>query len=118
LISTGNGEMQIAGIQIATSQRDGTTKMLAVPAHAIWGRVDRADVASTAPFTATSNEGRDVCQADAGGEMGLTAIRTAFNVGPPSADPDVAPPSIGQPDFSIATAVAWLALESSAMADP
>jgi protease YdgD len=120
LISTGNGEMQIAGIQIATSQRDGTTKMIAVPAHAIWrqGRVDRADVATTTPFTATSNDGSEVCQADAGGEMGLTAIRAAFNVGPPAADPDLASGRTAQPDTSIATAVAWLALDISVIADP
>jgi hypothetical protein len=102
--------MQIAGIQIATGQRDGTTKMIAVPAHAIWrqSRFDRADVAATTPFAATSDEESDVCQADASGEIGLTVIRAAFNVGAPATDPDMVPPSTGQPDMSIATAVAWL----------
>ena len=32
LVSAGGGEMQIAGIQIATLQSDGATKMIAVPA--------------------------------------------------------------------------------------
>ena len=36
LVSAGGGEMQIAGIQIASMQSDGTEKMIAVPAHAIW----------------------------------------------------------------------------------
>ena len=36
LVSAGGGEMQIAGIQIGIAQRDGTDKMIAVPAQAIW----------------------------------------------------------------------------------
>ena len=43
LVSAGGGEMQIAGIQIATLQSDGTTKMIAVPAHAI-RRHDSAEI--------------------------------------------------------------------------
>ena len=39
----GGGEMQIAGIQIATMQSDGAKKMIAVPAQAIW-RQDRDEI--------------------------------------------------------------------------
>jgi protease YdgD len=35
LVSDGGGEMQVAGIQIATRESDGTQKMIAVPAQAI-----------------------------------------------------------------------------------
>jgi protease YdgD len=120
LVSAGGGEMQIAGIQIATFQSDGTTKMIAVPAHAIWrqGRDDRADVTTTTSFTATRNEGSDVCQADDGGEIPLRTIRATFNVGSPDIDSDAMPSSASQPETSTATAVAWLALEPFAIGAP
>jgi protease YdgD len=123
LVSTGGGEMQIVGIQIATFQRDGTTRMIAVPAHAIWrqGRDDRADVAATtsfAAFTATHDEGSDVCQADGGGEIPLRTIRTAFDVGSPAIEPDAIPPNASQPETATAAAAAWLALEPFATGSP
>jgi protease YdgD len=120
LVSVGGGEMQIAGIQIATLQSDGTTKMIAVPAHAIWhqGRDDNADGATTMSSAATRDENNDVCQAEDGGEIPLATIRTTFNVGSPALDPDAVPPITIQPDASIATAVAWLALAPSAIAAP
>jgi protease YdgD len=119
LISTGDGEMQIAGIQIATFQSDVTTKMIAVPAHAIWpqGRDDYAG-ATTVSFGTTRDAANDVCQADDGGPILLNAIRTTFNIDSPAIDTDAVPPSTSQPGTSIATAVAWLALEPSAIAAP
>ena len=47
LVGAGGGEMQIAGIQIATLQSDGATKMIAVPAQAIW-RQDSDEISRTA----------------------------------------------------------------------
>jgi hypothetical protein len=72
LVSTDDGEMQIAGIQIAMAQHNGTEKMIAVPAQAIW-RQDR-DVMPELPLVvADAGETAAVCAADvAAGRDGLT----------------------------------------------
>src|SRR5260221_1839434 len=53
LVSTGGREMQVAGIQIAAMQSDGTEKMIAVPAQAI-GRQDREETIANVPVVPAS----------------------------------------------------------------
>jgi protease YdgD len=111
LVSAGGDEVQIAAIQIATLQSDGSQKMIAVPVQAIWHQGgDRAgDIVAEADST-PANE-RMVCGDDAGGEMDMAAIRARFELDPPDTGPDVVSSISGQHDMAIANALAWLALE-------
>jgi protease YdgD len=63
LVSAADGEMQIAGIQIAIAQLNGADRMIAVPAQAIW-RQDR-DVMPEVPLVAEAGKTVAVCVADA-----------------------------------------------------
>ena len=113
LVSAGN-EMQVAGIQIASIRSDGTEKMIAVPAQAIWAHSrDEVETAAAAPDDAS-----DVCRAGDDSEIRLENIRVTFALGPPDADPDVVSSISEQPVRSAANAMAWLAFESFAIGIP
>jgi protease YdgD len=118
LVSAGGDEVQVAGIQIATQRRDGTQKMLAVPAQAIW-RQDRDEIdepapVEQAPIAATS----EVCVVAMGSgeavslETVLARLDFDRGLGQPAVDLPIAEHS-GNP-----TSLAWLAVEPFAIVIP
>ena len=114
LVSSGGREMHIPGIQIAIAEGiNGATKMVAVPAQAIW-----AQSGESGGIVAARKETVDVCRADGGGEIGLEAIRAKFELGPLDAEPDVVSSIPAPPDRPVANAMAWLELDLFATAIP
>jgi protease YdgD len=83
LVNTGGGEMQIAGIQIATLQSDGTTKMIAVPADAI-GHRDSDEIREIPVVMAASAETIAWCggpdDSIGQGAVPLEAIRARLDI--------------------------------------
>jgi protease YdgD len=120
LVSTGGREMEVAGIQIASMQSNGTEKMIAVPAQAI-GRQDREIVIEPPPAVeASAGEIAAACDATANGEdmasegmASLATIRARLDF----EQPDVVSSITGQP-ADAARAMAWLASEPFAIAIP
>jgi protease YdgD len=107
LVSAGGDEMQVAGIQIAALQSDGTEKMIAVPAQAI-GRQDRDEIEVASDGTTV------ICNADStsAAAVSLQAVRARLELD------DMAlsvPEQHAPPD---ADAMAWLASEPFAIALP
>jgi protease YdgD len=121
LVTAGDDEIQIAGIQIATMQSDGTTKMIAVPAQAIWQQ-DRDGTREFARL-AKAPVGDTVCRAaDGSGRydaVQLSSIRARldldqFRLG--QFETTALNPI--QPNNSPAHAMAWLAFEPFAVGVP
>ena len=117
LVSTGGREMEVAGIQIASMQSDGTEKMIAVPAQAI-GRQDREEIFELPIVVAASgSETGAVCGGaalQAATMRPLETIRARLDF----EQPDVVS-SIPEPAEKPATnAMAWLASEPFAIAIP
>jgi protease YdgD len=114
LVSAGGDEMQIAGIQIATLQSDGSQKMIAVPAQAIWHQ-EGDEVRETPAATAASAEAIAWCggpdDSIGQGAMPLEAIRIRLDI----EDVDTVS-SI--PDQSLAGLTAGLAFEPFAIITP
>jgi protease YdgD len=118
LVSAGGGKMQIAGIQIASAKSNGTEKMIAVPAQAIW-RQDREEIFELPIVAAASgSETGAVCGgADdfAGqGDVPLGAIRARLDIDEldiVSANPEPA-------EKPATNAMAWLASEPFAASVP
>jgi protease YdgD len=115
LIGTGGREMEVAGIQIASMQSNGTEKMIAVPAQAI-GRRDREIIIAPPPVVvASTGESAATCDAASGDEAmaSLVTIRARLDFEQPrvvSSTPD-------QP-ADTARVMAWLASEPFAIAIP
>jgi protease YdgD len=109
LVSAGGDEMQIAGIQIATLQSDGTEKMIAVPARAIWQQ-DRDDIRELSPVVAApvACDADDTIGQDA---VPLEAIRARLDID----GLDVVSSIPGEPVVNLTT---WLASEPFAIVIP
>jgi len=115
LVGTGGREMEVAGIQIALMQSNGTEKMIAVPAQTI-GRQDREDIADPpAVVEASAVESAAACDATSNGEnmASLETIRARLDF----EQPDVVSSSLNQPAAAART-MAWLASEPFAIAIP
>jgi len=118
LVSTAGGEVQIAGIQVATMQRDGTTKAIAVPAQAFW-RKDRDEIpAAVQVFVASVSATIAACGGPddmiGPGDMPLQAIRTRMDID----DPDIVSSIAGRPPIATSSALAWLAFQPLTVAYP
>jgi protease YdgD len=101
LVSAGGGEMQIAGIQIATFQSYGATKMIAVPAHAI-GRQDSDENRGSSPVIAATASCGSPDDSTGQGALPLAAMRARLGIDEPDAV------------SSISVNITWLAVEPSA----
>jgi protease YdgD len=119
LVGTGGREMEVAGIQIASMQSNGTEKMIAVPAQAI-GRQDREMVIEPPAVEASAGDIAAACDATATGEdmasegmASLATIRARLDF----EQPDVVSSIPDQP-ADAARAMAWLASEPFAIAVP
>lgn len=112
LVSAGGGEMQVAGIQIATAGGNGAQTMIAIPAQAFWN-VER-DGAREVPAPAVPVV--DIASAcDAAGESGvapveLETIRARLNF-----DQFDVVSSIPEPAETAPDVLAWLAFEPFAV---
>jgi protease YdgD len=82
LVSAGGGEMQIAGIQIATLQSDGATKMIAVPAHSIW-RHDSDEIRELSPAIAATAACGGADDSTGQGALPLEAVRVRLGIDEP-----------------------------------
>jgi protease YdgD len=115
LIGTGGREMEVAGIQIASMQSDGTQTMIAVPAQAIGGHDREIIVAPPTAVVALGGESAATCDDASGSETmaSLAAIRArlAFD------QPDVVSSIPDQP-ADPARVMAWLVSEPFAVAIP
>jgi protease YdgD len=109
LVSAGGNEMQVAGIQIAIMQSDGTEKMVAVPAEAI-RYLDRDD-SRERPVMAKSSSGATAAVCESGSEdaVALQAIHTRLDMGVVSSVPT---------QSESKSSMAWLASEPFALAIP
>jgi protease YdgD len=108
LVSTGGREMEVAGVQIAAMQSDGTEKMIAVPAQTI-GRQDREETIATLPVVeASASETGDACDAASNGEniASLKTIRIRLDF----EKPDVVSAIPDEP-ADVSRTMAWLASE-------
>jgi len=115
LVSTGGREMEVAGIQIASTRSDGTEKMIAVPAQAI-GRQGRENIIEPpTAVVASTGEIAAACDAASGGEdmASLETIRARLDF----EQPDVVSSIPDQP-ADASRAMAWLASEPFAIAIP
>src|SRR4029079_18036592 len=81
-VSAGGGEMQIAGIQIATLQSDGATKMIAVPAHSIW-RHDSDEIRELSPAIAATAACGGADDSTGQGALPLEAVRVRLGIDEP-----------------------------------
>jgi protease YdgD len=103
LVSTGGREVEVAGIQIAAMQSDGTEKMIAVPAQAI-GRQDREETIATLVEASVG----DACDGASNGEniasLKMIRVRLDFE------QRDVVSAIPDQP-VAAARAMAWLGTE-------
>ena len=116
LVSTGGSEMEVAGIQIAAMQSNGTEKMIAVPAQAI-GRemiieppvMVEASAGVIAAACDTTSNGEGLASE---GLASLETIRARLDF-----EPDVVS-SIPDQSADAARAMAWLASEPFAIAVP
>ena len=111
LVGTGGREMEVAGIQIAAMQSDGTEKMIAVPAQMIGGQ-DRDHVVERPVVEASAG---DACGVGSNTE-GITSLQT-IRVRLDFEQPDVVS-SIPDRPADAARTVAWLASEPLAIAIP
>ena len=120
LVGTGGREMEVAGIQIASMQSNGTEKMIAVPAQAI-GRQDRDDIIEPpAVVEASAGEPGDACAVASNAEdtasegmASLQTIRARLDF----EQPDIVSSIPDQP-ADAARAMAWLGSEPFAIAIP
>jgi protease YdgD len=119
LVGTGGREMEIAGIQIASMQSNGTEKMIAVPAQAI-GRQDRDIIEPLAVIKVSAGEITAACDATSNGEdmasegvASLATIRARLDFEQPAVVS-----SIPNQPADVARAMAWLASEPFAIAIP
>ena len=120
LVGTGGREMEVAGIQIASMQSNGTEKMIAVPAQAI-GRQDREIIIEPAPaVVALGGESAASCDATSNGEdmaseglASLATIRARLDFEQPAVVS-----SLPDQPADAARAMAWLASEPFAIAIP
>jgi protease YdgD len=112
LVGTGGREMEVAGIQIASMQSNGTAKMIAVPAHAI-GRQDREIIIE--PPVVVEASAVAACDASSNGEgiASLETIRTRLDY-----DQSDIVSSIPDQPADAARAMAWLASDPFAIAVP
>ncbi len=109
LVSAGGGEMQIAGIQIATLQSNGATKMIAVPAHAIW-RQDSAEIRELSPVIADAAACGGADDSTGQGAVPLAALCDRLGIDEPGAVSSIpAAPVVN---------VTWLASEAFAIVIP
>jgi protease YdgD len=115
LVSTGGREMEVAGIQIASMQSDGTEKMIAVPAQAI-GRQDREETIEPLPVVEASGGAIGGACGVASSDEEVASLRT-IRARLDFEQPDVAS-SIPDPPAEAAHAMAWLASEPFAIAIP
>jgi protease YdgD len=120
LVSVAGGEVQIAGIQVATMQQNGKTKAIAVPAQAFW-RQDRDGIPDVAPVVVVVASVSKAVAACGGpddmigpGDTPLEAIqaRLAFE------EPDIVASIPDRPATAPSSALAWLALGANAVAYP
>jgi hypothetical protein len=109
LVSAGGNEMQVAGIQIAIMQSDGTEKMVAIPAEAI--RYLNRDDSRELPAMAKSSSGATAAVCESGSEetLALQAIRTRLDIDVISSTPT---------QSESKKSMAWLASEPFALAVP
>jgi protease YdgD len=113
LVGTGGREVEVAGIQIASMQSDGSEKMIAVPAQAILRQGDAphepVPVIAMPVFVSA-----ELCVAVAEGEppVSLQAVQARLDWQPTECV------ASEQPDWQIADTMAWLWPESVAMAFP
>jgi hypothetical protein len=114
LVGTGGREMEVAGIQIASMQSNGTEKMIAVPAQAI-GRQDREEIIEPPAVVMASISESAACDTVSNGEdmASLETIRARLDF----EQPDVVSSIPDQP-ADAARAMAWLASEPFAIAVP
>ena len=110
LVSAGGGEMQIAGIQIATMQSDGTEKMIAVPAEAI-RYLDRDDSRELV-VASVASENSAACESGGTEAMALQMIRTRLDMDGPDVVSSI-------PEGTKARgSMAWFATEPFALVVP
>ena len=111
LVRTGGNKVQVAGIQIATLQSDGTAKMIAVPAQVI-GRRDRDEMPPAIKIS--YGKASNVCDAVESGEdaVPLQAIHARLELD------DIVWPIDERRTPPDASAMAWLASEPFAIAIP
>jgi protease YdgD len=114
LVSVDGGEMQIAGIQIATLQSDGSQKMIAVPAQSIWQQ-DHDEIREIAAVTAAPAEAIAWCggpdDSTGQGAVPLEAIRARLDI----EDVEIVSSIPEQPLVDL---TAWLAFEPFAIVNP
>jgi hypothetical protein len=115
LVSSGGGEVQVAGIQIASAQSAGGPTMFAVPAQAILSQQNRDEIAEIAPAIeiAADAAASEVCTFEPDGENDATlhAVQTRLDF-----DATVAlSPPLAQPN---AYTLAWLSFEPFAAMFP
>jgi protease YdgD len=119
LVSVGGDEVQVAGIQIASMQADGTQRMIAVPAQAILRQdrdeIDEPVVVADAAVGATS----EVCLVPDGDEATtVEAIQARLYLDRSGDRPAVIVSVLEPVDSPAAHAIAWLAFEPFAVAIP
>jgi protease YdgD len=118
LVSAGGDKMQIAGIQIASMQSNGTQKMIAVPVQAVWHQDRDETGAPPAVIEVAAGETTAVCGGGDDDAMRLPAIRARLDWDQ-GLDPSDVVSSIPEPlDGPVADAMVWLAFEPFAIAIP
>jgi protease YdgD len=112
LVGTGGREMEVAGIQIASMQSNGTEKMIAIPSQTI-GLKDREEIVAPPVVEASVGETGDACGVAAEDSTSLQTIRARLDF-----DPTDIVSSIPDQPADAARAMAWMALEPFALAIP
>ena len=116
LVNAGGGEMQVAGIQIATMRGGGTEKMIAVPAQAIWSHASDDTDAPRPAFEPPSVDARLLCRAGAGdGGLSLMDIQARLDVERLDLSIPLDEQQPGRPPTGM---MAWLTLEPFTVAIP
>jgi protease YdgD len=124
LVSAGDREVQIAGIQIATMRGNGAERMLAVPAQTIWSRADgeRRIPDSTEPVREQIASVCNIADGDAVIQLADIQNRLGFEPAKPDeSDADTAELVAAVPadvHRFPTSAIAWFAMEPFALPMP
>ena len=110
LVSAGGGEMQIAGIQIATLQSDGATKMIAVPAAGDLASGQRRNSRIVARCVAAAAACGGADDSTGQGAVPLEAMRARLGID----EPDI----VSSIPAALVVNVTWLASEPFAIVIP
>jgi protease YdgD len=116
ILVNADGEMQVAGIQIASLESNGTQKMIAVPAQTIL-RQDGRDIDAPAVVVAEAPilPAGDACIANATEPPSVETILARLELDRETVQADIASPISEPPDSAINT-LAWYAFEPFAVA--